>query len=825
MVSLVDLNKDRREDGAAHPPIYGIGYLLHLLARLLSAVTRSLGGGSASYSVFIAALAYYTSFVGRRALLTDVRERLASTRVVTLVGLGGVGKTRVAVRVLEDAPRTYREGCWVVPLADLSNPELLIPTVAEVLDLQGAAGAVHLDTVADHIADRAALLMLDNCEHLLPAVGALVEGLRASCPNLRFLLTSRRPLRLSGEDVIVVPALSLPDQVAVIAPDAIAHYEAVNLFVDRATSASSHFELTPDNAAAVAGLCRDLDGVPLAIELAAARVRVQSPQEMRDSLSERLNVLKTGFRDADQRHQSLRACVEWSHDLCTEHEQRLWARMSVFPASCDLEAATGVCAADDLPADEILDLMSALVDQSVILAEEATPGHTRYRMLADVRQYGLERAEKDGELRGLMERHATWYAELVSRFNEDACGPQQPRWLQRLRLEHANLRAAIGYLTAGAEGAAAGLVMARKLDLYWSASGALDEARHWLEVGLSQPAGTPQERGRALAVAARFAVLQNDRGRASELVAQGNDVAGTVDDSLASGWVAVPAAMLTLWAGSPAAAADQADRAAVKLRASADLAGELLALFVAGVCHGVAGDSGAATTRHKQCIARADEVGELHMKALAVAGLGEQQLAGGNLEEATALFAEAIVLKRELGDRMGMAVGLDSLGRVAISRLDGERAALLLGAAEAVWDLVGMSDTGNPFAFAPTRSDGLRQARDLLGKQQFRKLFRQGSRWSLDEAVRFALNENTAPDPAPAPSERSPLTRRELEVADLVAEGLSNPEIAARLVISVRTAQGHVENILRKLGFNSRSLVAAWVTERRLAAEARSGRG
>ena len=256
------------------------------------------------------------------------------------------------------------------------------------------------------------------------------------------------------------------------------------------------------------------------------------------------------------------------------------------------------------------------------------------------------------------------------------------------------------------------------------------------------------------------------------------------------------------------------------LHAASHLPGELLALFVAGVCHGFAGNSVQSTARHRQCVARADEHGERHMKALAVAGLGEQELAAGHLDEAAALFGEAIVLTRELGDRMGIAVGLDSLGRVATAQGRGERAALLLGAAEGIWDVVGMSETGNPFAFAPSRSDGLRGARKLLGKERFRDLFRRGSLLTLDEIVPIALEADTDADPPAASVAPSPLTKRELEVADLVADGLSNPDIAARLFISVRTAQGHVENILRKLGFNSRSRIAAWVTERRLAADA-----
>ena len=671
----------------------------------------------------------------------------------------------------------------MVLLAEVADPELIGLTVAEALGLHAADRPWKVDALADYIADRSALLVLDNCEHLLAAVSDVVVGLRATCPNVRFLLTSRRPLRLSGEDVVVVPPLSLPVEGAAAAPEAIAHYEAVNLFVDRAASASSDFELTADNAPAVVALCRDLDGMPLAIELAAARVRVMSPEEICGSLTERLEVLTTGYRDAADRHRSLQACVEWSYDLCTDREQQFWARSAVFTGGFDVAAAAAVCGPDDLPAREVLDLVSALVDQSLILAEPAAPGHMWYRMLTDIRQFGLERLEKAGELQPMRERHATWCARVVSRFDEQACGPHQPDWLQMLRLEHANLRAALEYFAEAAEGAATGLVMAQKLDLYWSACGLLDEARHWLRTTLALSAGTPQERAIALAVAARFAVLQNDRLRARELIDEGTAAADLVEDTQALGMLLVPAAMLAAWEGTPVVATEQADRAVALLQATSNLRGELLALFVAGVCHGFAGNSLEAAARHRQCIARADEVGERHMKALAVAGLGELELAAGHLQKATALFDESISIKGELGDRMGIAVGLDSLSRAATAEGRGERAALLLGAAERIWGAVGMSETGNPFAYAPSRSDGLQRARRLLGKQRFRELFRRGSQMSLDQAIAIAREAETDADPAPtAPVEPSPLTRREREVADLVADGLSNPEIAARLV-------------------------------------------
>ena len=547
-----------------------------------------------------------------------------------------------------------------------------------------------------------------------------MDGLRAACPNVRFLLTSRRPLGLSGEDVIVVPPLGLPDEATVATPETITHHEAVNLFVDRATSARSDFRLTPANAPAVVGLCRDLDGVPLAIELAAARVRALSPQEIRDSLAERVEVLNLGYRDADERHQSLRACVDWSYQLCSELEQRFWARSSVFNGGYDLAAAAAVCGADDLPAGEILDLVSALVDQSILLADEAANGHTRYRMLGEIRQFGLEQAEKAGELHGMQERHATWCAELASRFDDDACGPRQrglaarapagarepagrPRVLRgdgrggRVRPDHGpRTRPVLVRLRVARRGTPL-------------AGGGPGPGRRY---------AARSERPR-MAVAARFAVLQNDRVRARQLLDEGTELAAAVEDTRALGLLLVPTAMLAVWDGTPAAAADQADSAVALLRAASDLPGELLALFVAGVCHGFAGNSEEAADRHRQCIARADEVGERHMKALAVAGLGEHELAAGRLDEATALFRETIVLERELGDRMGVAVGLDSLGRVAIAEGRGERAALLLGAAEGIWDSVGMSETGNPFAFAPSRSDGLRAGTRAAGQAAF----------------------------------------------------------------------------------------------------------
>ena len=263
-------------------------------------------------------------------------------------------------------------------------------------------------------------------------------------------------------------------------------------------------------------------------------------------------MLNLGYRDADERHQSLRACVDWSYQLCSELEQRFWARSSVFTGGYDLAAAAAVCGADDLPAGEILDLVSALVDQSILLADEAATGHTRYRMLSEIRQFGLERAEKDGELHGMQERHATWCAELVSRFDDDACGPRQRGLAAACSGWSTRTCGPPSSTTPGRpRRPSPGWSWRRRLDLYWSASGLLDEARLWLEVGLARGAGTPQQRAPAMAVAARFAVLQNDRVRAKQLLDEGTELAAAVEDTRALGLLLVPTAMLAVWDGTP----------------------------------------------------------------------------------------------------------------------------------------------------------------------------------------------------------------------------------------------------------------------------------
>jgi non-specific serine/threonine protein kinase len=758
----------------------------------------------------------FTSFVGRRPLVTELRQRLADTRVVTLTGPGGVGKTRLAGRVVDDERGNHRDGLWWADLSTVGDHEIVLPTVAEALGLCAEAAVPLTEVLVDHVADRHALLVLDGCEPELAEVVDLVLVLRAACPHLAILTTSRQVLGVSGEAVVRVPPLTVPPAGAPVTPEALPQYESVALFVDRASLAGSDFRLTDDNASAVAELCRALEGIPLALELAAARSAALSPAAMLEQMSDHLRLLDDGYVDAPERHRSLVACADWSFDLCDRGQQALWSRMAVFAGGCDLGAVEAVCVDDELSADDLAALVASLVDRAVLTASHASDGTLRYEMPAYLAAYGRQKLDDDAALDRWRGRHAHWIEGLAAGFRADWPSDRQALLLSEVRREHENVRAALEFCASDIALGELVLGIATDLDLYWVTTGLANEGQHWLEVALASQHGKPAERALAMVLAARFAGLQHELADARAWLEQASTAAEAADDDRARGLLDVLRAVLAVWDGDAELAVAASQAAVPRLQAGDDA--ELVALSVAGFCLGFAGDHQAAVVAYERAIARAEEVGETFRRSFALSGLGELFLASGDDARATELVTEALRMKAELDDQMGIAVALDCLGRIALDESRVERAAVLLGAAHAIWDAIGMRETGNPFAQTSSPWEGVHAARHRLGKTAFRTAFRRGSALSRPRAVRYALTDvlEASPDDG-APAEESPLTRRETEVAALVAQGLSNPEIAARLVISVRTAQGHVENILRKLGFTSRSMIAAWVAQREAA--------
>ena len=390
-----------------------------------------------------------TSFVGRRHEVAGVRRMLATNRLVTLTGAGGVGKTRLAQRVGGEARRAFPDGVWFVELAELRDPGLVAVTVGEALGIREEAVGGDSAGLTAFLADRQALLILDNCEHLIDACADLAGALLPACPGLRILATSRQALRLAGEATLAVQPLSVPDPDLPATPAELSRNESVNLLVERAGAVLPGLELTDENCATIARLCQALEGVPLAIELAVARLRVLTMEQILDRLTDRYRLLTSGARNAPARQQTLRALVDWSWDLCSADERTLWARASVFAGGFELDAAEQICGDESLPADTVLDLIESLVDKSV-LTRSADGPRARYRMLEVVREYGAARLAEAGEQPAVAARHRDWFAALASYGDRHWVSPDQAVLMRRLRHEQANLRVALEHaITVG----------------------------------------------------------------------------------------------------------------------------------------------------------------------------------------------------------------------------------------------------------------------------------------------------------------------------------------------------------------------------------------
>ncbi|HET6884716.1 MAG TPA: BTAD domain-containing putative transcriptional regulator, partial [Rubrobacteraceae bacterium] len=454
-----------------------------------------------------------TSFVGRERELLEVKRALAMTRLLTLTGPGGSGKTRLALETAADLVGAYQDGVWLVDLAPLSEPGLLVQEVAGVLEVQERPGKPLLDTLVDSLRSSQMLLVLDNCEHLVDAVARLVEDLLRSCPNLRLLATSREALGVAGEINLPVPPLSLPDPGRLMTVEELEGYGSARLFVERALYRPSAFTLTPENAGAVAEVCRQLEGIPLAIELAAARVGVLAVEQIAERLSDSLGLLTGGGRTLTSRQRTLRGSLDWSFALLDEPERKLFGRLAVFAGGWSLEAAQAVCSEDGIGQDFVLDLLSELVDKSLVMVGSTASGATRYRMLEPIRQYAREKLEVGGGAEEAQGRHAAFFLDVAEEAEPELAGPRSGPWVGRLEEEHDNLRAALSWVLERRE-AGQDLRFGAALWRFWLAEGYLSEGREWLDAILAGGEQGP-ERARALEGLGWLAQYQGDIERAA----------------------------------------------------------------------------------------------------------------------------------------------------------------------------------------------------------------------------------------------------------------------------------------------------------------------
>ncbi|MFF4251457.1 ATP-binding protein [Streptomyces sp. NPDC001663] len=765
-----------------------------------------------------------TSFVDRRCEQTEGRELLARARLVTLTGPGGVGKTRLAVRIAARVERAFPDGVRFVHLAGLHDPALVPVAVADALGLHDHSAQPPLDALVDHVRDRRLLLVVDNCEHLLQACADLAAALLHGTTGIRILATSRHRLALTEEHLMEVRPLPVPD------PDgdltAADGYPALALFADRAAAVVPGFKLTAGNRAAVARLCRRLDGLPLAIELAAVRMRVLGVEQLLERLDDRYRLLTAGSSAALPRHQTLRAAVDWSHELCTEQEQLVWARASVLAGSFDLEAAEAVCAdGERVRPQEVLEAVAGLVDKSV-LGRETGPDGVRYRLLDTLRHYGLDRLRlAEGEESATRSRRRDWMLRRAADCERAWFGPGQRAIVARLRADQDTLRAALDFgLTVPGERLAS-LRLAGTLWFYWHACGAPREGRYWLERALAANPEPTAERARGLWVAGLLAAATQDMTGGLRRARDAHALARTLGDEAEAAHAEYTIGVIRLFSDELPAALDHFEATVARGR----VPGQHLSLHgldqVELACAlSFLGEADRAVEVCERARRLCEEHGEEWVRSYVLRMLALAHTVKKDWPDAERHAREALRLKLAVHDVTGIALTLDLLAHIATEAGAHERAATLLGGADRTWADIDRDRWGSTTLGDIRRGSG-EQVLDAMGQAAFERSYETGGALGLAEIVAYAMQDEQPRQPAPArringrrhsrPPQDTTLTRRETEVAELVAQGLANQQIADRLVIARRTAEGHVERILSKLGFSNRSQIAAWVTAQR----------
>jgi predicted ATPase/DNA-binding CsgD family transcriptional regulator len=749
-------------------------------------------------------LAESTSFVGRRQEVAEVKRLLSGNRLVTVTGAGGTGKTRVAVRVASEQRRAFADGVRQVDLAEVTDGSLVEYAVVQTLAIPPVDVSARR-LLADHLADRELLLVLDNCEHVLDACAALVDDLLRSAPGLTVLCTSQQPLGMVGETVWMLPPLPVPPETEPEDADP-ARYPALALFADRAAAVVPGFVLTSDNAGAVAAICRRLDGLPLAIELAAAQLRTRSLEQLTSGLNQRFRLLSSRHA-IPARHARLRDTFDWSYALCSPVEQALWTRLSVF-TGFDLDGAASVCTGPDLPPELLLDALGGLVDKSVVIRDEH--GAVRYRQLETVREYGLDRLDLAERTR-LRRRHRDWCLRLAERLEAEWFGAAQPWWCSTIRAEYANLRSALGFCLTEGE-TLPGIRLAGLLRTYWNGGGALAEGRHWLEQTLDAYAEPTVDRLRALLAYTQILVTQVDCTEGATRSAQALHLARELHDPLLLTRATHLRGVYELRCGDdPPRARRLLEEALARHDELGGRDPEFLAMT--RLCLAVAvlweGDTERAAALCAESREFCEGWGEHWWRAHTLAGSALVALVRNAPGEATGYLRESLRLREGLGDVFGLAHTIDTLASAALAEGDQVRAVKLRGVSSRIWQSDGVLRAGSRH-YRDRDQPALDRARKELGDDGFDATFREGWQLTLPEALAYASESEAVPDAPAAPAQSSPLTARERQVARLVAEGMSNRQIAARLVISQRTAESHVENILSKLGFTSRTQIAAW---------------
>ncbi|GDY31082.1 LuxR C-terminal-related transcriptional regulator [Gandjariella thermophila] len=759
-----------------------------------------------------------TSFVGRRQERVEARRMLSGTRLLTLTGPGGVGKTRLAQQVADEVRRAFPDGVWFVDLTVLRDPELLGETVAATFGLRDdtTGPAARL---AEYLADKRLLLVLDNCEHLLDECARLVGGLLPAAPGVRVLATSRHVLRVVGEQVLPVPPLPVPEPRSVDGAES--SDDAVALFADRAARVLPGFEVTSTNRATVVHICRQLDGIPLAIELAAVRLRSLPLDTLRAKLADRFHVLATGDRAVAPRQRTLAAAIDWGFELCSPQERLLWARLSVFAGGFDLEAAEEVCSGDGIDRGEVLDLLAGLVEKSIVTHQDPNGRRSRYAMLETLRQYGRQKLAAGGAEAAIRARHRDHYQRLAEQVRTEYFSPRETEWFAQLRSEHANLRVALEFCLREPGQARGALQIAAHLRGYWIAEGCLREGVRWLRQALALDTEPSVSRLRALWSCGFLALLLGYRDTPLEMLAEAEALAHRLNHPRSFADLAWVTGVARYFHGHKEESFRLQREALEQYRKLGDDAGASNALLHMAIAAFVNDDPRAAELG-AESLAICDAHGAQWSKAYPLWIVGMTAWRDGDHGRAIDLLQEAVERFRTVRDLTGISLCLHGLAWAAGASGRHAWAARLLGATQPIWRLSGAAMPREAIrGIFDERC--VAAGRAALGRDTFDAGYAEGSGYGEDAAVACALerpagdpehrDRRDATEPAGPADPAARLTRREWEIAELVAQGLSTRKIAERLVIAPRTVDTHVENMLTKLGFNSRARIAAWVSQ------------
>jgi predicted ATPase/DNA-binding NarL/FixJ family response regulator len=746
-----------------------------------------------------------TSFVGRRRELAEIRKKLTTARVVSLVGPGGVGKTRLAIRAADSLGRGFADGPWLVELADLHDPGLVTNAVVAALDLRDQTAAEPIEVLAAYLQDKQLLLVVDNCEHLLESAAQLVAGIIRASPNVRVLTTSREPLQISGEYVIPVPPLELPEATTAAPLAQLRQNEAVMLFTERAAAASGTFELTEANRGAVVELCRRLDGLPLAIELAAVRTRALTVEEILSRLTDRFALLTGGRREALPRHQTLQATIDWSHDLLAPEEQTLLRRLCIFGGSFTAEDAGSVCSFDERSTAGVSDMLASLMDKSLIVREDFTQ-RAGYRLHETMREYARVKLREADESDLVEERCLEHYRTRCLTSAEQARYHLR-EWLASVDMEIDNIRAVLQRCVARGE-LARGLDIAASLDFYWITRGTTESIR-WLDQLLAADDASPQTEVRACFVRGWLSLLGAEPADSRRWVARA--VAAAHGSSLRSELAqALSLAATAENACGDAVAATRFIEEATSLTTGLDDYPATIELLQAKAVHAVfAGATQEAKDLSTEGVRLSQAAGDVYYLESFRRNLASVAMLEGDLETAKMQTVVALRLARDLDSRVAQYYSVCVLGWHAANARQPRLGAGLLGAA-AMLGIGAGADVVGPFE--PFLRQAKASATSALGHEKYEAEFLRGKAMSRESALRLALGE---PDPVAVDRaddvKGGPLAAREVDVARLIADGLSNKEIGARLFISQPTVATHVRNIMNKLGYNSRAQIAGWV--------------